>query len=76
MENIRRPSTDRGSEDLQWKEPLLATKDVAAILGTTERHVRELWATRQLGGVRVGRKVRFRPTDISEYVKRHRVPAR
>jgi len=76
MGNMRGSSMDTGSEDVQWKEPLLATKDVAAILGTTDRHVRELWATRQLGGVRVGRKVRFRPTDISEYVNRHRVPAR
>ncbi len=54
---------------------LVDRSEAAWYLGTTERHVRELWAQRKLGGVKVGRVVRFRVQDLDEYVDRNRVEA-
>ena len=46
---------------------------VAAILYTSERHVRRLVATGSLPFVRVGGKVRFRVQDVEAYVASHTV---
>jgi excisionase family DNA binding protein len=53
--------------------PLLNWEGAAEFLGVTPRLVRELWARKELGGVRVGRRIRFREQDLAEYVERHRV---
>ena len=54
---------------------LLSYADAATYLGTSERHVRELWARREIAAVKVGRLVRFRRSDLDEYIGRHRVEA-
>lgn len=53
--------------------PLLDWEGAARYLGVTPRLVRELWARRELGGVKVGKRVRFRAADLTDYVERHRV---
>lgn len=54
-------------------EPLRDAAYAAAKLGVSERMIRELWARRELGAVKVGRHVRFRDADLATYVERHRV---
>jgi len=54
---------------------LLNTEAAARYLATTPRHVRELWATRRLAGIKVGRLVRFHPCDLDRYVEAHRTEA-
>jgi excisionase family DNA binding protein len=54
---------------------LLDYEAAARYLGTTPRHVRELWAKRYLAGVKVGRRVRFRIADLDAFIAAHRVPA-
>jgi excisionase family DNA binding protein len=46
----------------------------ARYLGTTPRHVRELWARRYLAAVKVGWRVRFRVADLDAFIAAHRVP--
>ena len=48
----------------------------ASVLGVTPRMVRELWARREISGVRVGKHVRFRDADLADYIERHRVEAK
>lgn len=54
--------------------PLLQWSEAARALGVTERQVRHLWSTGRLGGVHVGRHVRFRPGDIADFIDAHSVP--
>lgn len=54
---------------------LLTPEQAAEWLQTTPRHVRELWQRRELGGVKVGRLVRFREADLLAYIERQRVVA-
>lgn len=54
---------------------LLDYEAAARYLGTTPRHVRELWAKRYLAAVKVGRRVRFRIADLDAFIAAHRVPA-
>ena len=53
---------------------LLDYPTAAARLGTSERHLRELWARREIGAVKLGKLVRFRPEDLESYVQKHLVP--
>ena len=53
--------------------------DIAALseqLCVTERHVRRLVAERRIPYVKVGRFVRFDPTDVTDWINAARVPAR
>lgn len=50
--------------------------DAAEYLGTTERHVRELIYRRDIPYYKVGRLVRFRPTDLDNWMDRNRVESR
>jgi excisionase family DNA binding protein len=52
---------------------LLDLDHAAKWLGVSPRLVRELWARRELGGIKVGRFVRFRDADLRLYVERHHV---
>ena len=52
---------------------LLDHEAAASYLGTTSRHVRKLWASRELAGIKVGRLVRFDRRDLDTYIDRHRV---
>lgn len=78
MVNINKQSqvTSLADQDSDLNPSLLTTKEAAQLLGTSERHVRELWSTHQLSAIKVGRRVRFHPVDIVDYVNRHRVSAR
>jgi excisionase family DNA binding protein len=53
--------------------------DIAAVaeqLCVTERHVRRLVAERRIPYVKVGRFVRFDPTDIADWISAARIPLR
>lgn len=54
--------------------PLLKWSEAARALGVTERQIRHLWSTSRLGGVHVGRHVRFRIADIAEFIAAHSTP--
>ena len=54
---------------------LLDYEEAAAYLSTTPRHVRELWARRQLAAVKVGRCVRFTKGDLDAFIAANRVGA-
>lgn len=54
---------------------LLDTTQAAAYMGTTPRHIRELWVRRELAAVRVGRLIRFAVVDLDAYIARQRVEA-
>ena len=49
-------------------------REAAALLGTTERHIRRLTAERRLPYVKVGGKVRFRVSDLVDFIDRQVVP--
>lgn len=57
----------------QDSRPLLSWSEAARALGVTERQVRHLWSTGRLGGVHVGRHVRFRSADIGAFIATHSV---
>lgn len=54
---------------------LLGLDEAAEYLADTPRHVRSLWERGELGGYKIGRKVRFRVSDLDEFIERQRVPA-
>jgi len=56
-------------------DSLLDRAEAAMYLKTSERHIRQLWATRQLAAVRVGRLIRFRRSDLDAFITAHRVEA-
>lgn len=48
---------------------LLNQQEVAELLHTTERHIRRLVAERRIPYVKVGRLVRFVPSDVAEWIE-------
>ena len=54
---------------------LLDYEAAASYLCTTARHVRELWARRELAAVKVGRSVRLTRADLDAFVEANRVRA-
>lgn len=60
----------RGDAELP---PLLGWEGAGEFLGVTPRMVRELWARRELAGIRVGKHIRFTRADLAKYVEHHRV---
>lgn len=54
---------------------LLDTSGAAAYLSTSERHIQRLWAERRIPGVKIGRKVRFRVTDLDNWIRSNTVEA-
>lgn len=54
-------------------DEVLTPDQVAEILHVTPRLVRELWQRRQLGGVKVGRLVRHRRSDVERYLAERKV---
>lgn len=57
------------------RRTLLDLEEAAAYLGTSTRHIRQLWAERRLTAVKVGRLVRFDPRDLDSYIETHRIEA-
>ena len=60
---------------VQIDPALLDKTAAAAYLGTTERHVQRLWAERRIPAVKIGRKVRFRVSDLDSWIAAHTVEA-
>jgi excisionase family DNA binding protein len=54
---------------------LLDVPKAAGRLGITERHLRELIYRREVPYVKVGRLVRFDPTDLAAWLEARKVPA-
>ncbi len=54
---------------------LLDYEAAARYLCTTSRHVRELWARRELAAIKVGRSVRFTKADLDAFIAANRVGA-
>jgi excisionase family DNA binding protein len=52
---------------------LLTIKEVAEILGVTERHVRRLVHERRIPYLKWGHLIRFDPADIAEWLEQSRV---
>ncbi|MGA3222102.1 MAG: helix-turn-helix domain-containing protein [Acidimicrobiales bacterium] len=65
------PEHDEG----EGYDSLLDYEAAAAYLCTTPRHVRELWARRQLAAIKVGRCVRFTKGDLDAFIAANRVSA-
>ena len=47
----------------------------AEYLGTSERHLKRLWAERRIGGSKVGRFVRFSQRDLDLYIDQNHMEA-
>jgi excisionase family DNA binding protein len=56
-------------------EPLLTIDAAATFLGISRRQVYTLLECESLPHVRVGRRIRFMPADLREYLERHRETA-
>jgi excisionase family DNA binding protein len=56
----------------QW---LLDYPQAASYLGITERHLRHLWQTRQIGARKIGKMVRFAPEDLRAFADAQKVEA-
>lgn len=54
---------------------LLDPAEAAGYLAVDVRRVRQLWQTRKLAGIKVGRAVRFTVADLDAYIARQRVEA-
>lgn len=54
---------------------LLDYEAAARYLCTTARHIRELWARRELAAIKVGRSVRFSKADLDAFIAANRVRA-
>jgi excisionase family DNA binding protein len=53
----------------------LTVHETAEYLNTSERFIRRLIAERRVAFHRVGRHVRFRVSDLDEWLNKHRVEA-
>ena len=72
MANITN-TAPRAGADLPFR--LLDTSAAAAALGIGRRTLQEKMETREIGFVRIGRAVRFRPEDIADFIESHRMKA-
>ena len=68
-----RRAVDIGNDGVE--NGLLDYEFAARYLCTTTRHVRELWARRELAAIKVGRSVRFIKTDLDAFIAANRVRA-
>jgi excisionase family DNA binding protein len=64
----------RGMTEISTVPQLLTIDQLAGQLGITVRHVRRLVADKQVPYYKVGRLVRFDPTEISAWLRTRRVP--
>jgi excisionase family DNA binding protein len=64
-----------GTANVDASGTLLDYQAAAHYLCTTPRHVRELWARRELAAIKVGRSVRFTKADLDAFVAANRVHA-
>jgi excisionase family DNA binding protein len=66
--SIRSTRSEGRSRQSDDDDELLTPQQVAEEWHTSVRHVRELWATRRLGGVRIGKFVRHRRSDLRKFL--------
>ncbi|MDA8301369.1 MAG: helix-turn-helix domain-containing protein [Actinomycetota bacterium] len=66
---------NEGTCDASSGSGLLDYEAAARYLCTTARHVRELWARRELAAIKVGRSVRFTKADLDAFIEARRVRA-
>ena len=57
-------------------DPLLDVSQAAALMGTSDRHVRLLISKREITVTRIGNKVRFRISDLNTYLVTKTTPAK
>ena len=57
-------------------EPLLTITEAAEVLGVQRSTIYRLLRDSDLVAVRVGKRLRFRPSDLEDYLERHREAAR
>jgi excisionase family DNA binding protein len=67
--NPKRPFTERDGGKLLTRE------EVADVLGTTERHIREMIQRGDIPMTKVGPKVRIHKDDVDAYIEAQRVKA-
>jgi excisionase family DNA binding protein len=72
MANIT-STAPRAGADLPFR--LLDTSAAAAALGIGRRTLQERMEAREIGFVRIGRAVRFRPEDVADFIERNRMKA-
>lgn len=53
-------------------EPLLPPKQTAAWLGVSDKSIYRLVKARKLNAIRVGRALRFDPSDVRKYIDANR----
>lgn len=53
-------------------DTLITIRDVSQLLNTTERHVRSLVQTDRIPYLKVGRLVRFDPSDVHAWLEDNR----
>jgi excisionase family DNA binding protein len=56
-------------------ENLLDKRGAAKRLGTTPRHMEDLVRDRKVPFVRVGRLIRFKPSDLDQWIEDQKVEA-
>ena len=54
---------------------LLEAKDVAQVLGVSVRAVYRLTEARRLASIKIGRKVRIHPEDLTAFIESNRIEA-
>jgi excisionase family DNA binding protein len=64
----------RGMTDISTIPQLLTIDQLAERLGITVRHVRRLVSNKQVPYYKVGKLVRFDPTEIAAWLRTRRVP--
>ena len=52
---------------------LFDKQGAADYLTTTPRHIQRLWTERKLPGIKIGKFVRFKKSDLDTYIARNRV---
>ncbi len=72
----RRRDSRRSEDSTRSPLHLLDIAGLADHLGVTERFIRRLVAQRRIPFCKIGKFVRFDPTDIADWVDRQRVDAR
>jgi excisionase family DNA binding protein len=69
-------SSDSSSEGAAALGRFLSVKQVAEILGTTERFPRRLIEERRIEFVHIGRHVRIAESVLAEFIESQTIPAR
>jgi excisionase family DNA binding protein len=72
----RDPAGRPPSKPASTTNTLLDVSDAAELLGVTERFVRRLVAERRIPFYKIGKFIRFKPTDVVDWVDARRIEPR